>query len=137
MSATIGQPIIGSISNTLHKNSIGFWYQYEKIITDVEDKWVLSTPREFELFQNYPNPFNPTTIIRYGLPKESSVKVIVFNILGEIVITLIDNVQRAGYYEMNFNASNLASGVYIYSIQSRALDGSKDFRSVKKMILLR
>ena len=137
LSATIGQPIIGSTSNTLHKNNIGFWYQYAVTITDVEDEWMLETPREFELFQNYPNPFNPTTIIRYGLPKESSVKVIVFNILGEMVITLVDNTQIAGYYEVNFNASNMASGVYIYSIQSIALDGSKDFRNVKKMILLR
>ena len=137
LSATIGQPIIGNTSNTLHTNSIGFWYQYAKTIVDVEEDWSFGTPLEFELFQNYPNPFNPTTVIRYGIPKESSVKVIVYNILGEIVNILVNTTQISGYYEVNFNASNLASGVYIYSIQSRALDDSKDFRSVKKMILLR
>ncbi|MEN8193827.1 MAG: T9SS type A sorting domain-containing protein [Bacteroidota bacterium] len=137
LSVTVGQPIIGNASNSLHSNNMGFWYQYAETITDVENSWMFETPREFELFQNYPNPFNPTTIIRYGLPKESSVKIIVYNILGEKIITLVDNVQKAGYYEINFNASNLASGVYIYSIQSRVLDGSKDYRNIKKMILLR
>ena len=137
LSSTFGQPIIGNTSNTLHTNSIGFWYQYAATITDVEDRWMFEIPKQFELYQNYPNPFNPTTVIRYGIPKESSVKVIVYNILGEVVKTLVENTQKAGSYEVNFNASNLASGVYIYSIQSRALDGTKDFRSVKKMILLR
>ena len=98
---------------------------------------MFETPREFELFQNYPNPFNPTTIIRYGLPKESSVKVIVYNILGEMVVQLVNATQKTGYYEVNFNASNLASGIYIYAIQSRTLDGSMDFRNVKKMILVK
>lgn len=137
ISATIGQPIIGNTSNTSNTNNIGFWYQYTKTITDVEENLMFETPKEFELFQNYPNPFNPTTVIRYGLPKESSVKVVIYNILGEMVNTLVNITQVAGFYEVNFNASNLASGVYIYTIQSRALDGSKDFRSVKKMILLR
>ena len=135
--STIGQPIIGNINNTLYTNNIGFWYQYAETITDVEESWMFETPREFELFQNYPNPFNPTTIIRYGLPKESSVKVIVYNILGEMVVQLVNATQKTGYYEVNFNASNLASGVYIYPIQSRTLDGTKDFRSVKKMILVK
>ena len=137
LSLTIGQPIIGNTGNTLNTGKIGFWYQYSQTITNVEDRWMYEVPKQFELHQNYPNPFNPTTVIRYGIPKESTVKLVVYNILGEVVKTLVENTQKAGSYEVNFNASNLASGVYIYSIQSRALDGTKDFRSVKKMILLR
>ena len=131
LSLTIGQPIVGKTSNALHSYNIGFWYQYAETIVGVEEDWRGGTPLEFELFQNYPNPFNPTTIIRYGLPKESSVKVIVYNILGEIVNTLVDNVQKSGYYEVNFNASNLATGIYIYRIQAG------DFVETKKMVLLR
>ncbi len=137
LSATIGQSIIGSISNTSHINNVGFWYQYVKTITDVEENLMLETPREFELFQNYPNPFNPTTVIRYGLPKESNVKVIVYNILGEMVNTLVDNVQKAGYYEVNWNAANNSSGVYFYKIMGYAPGRAGDFVDVKKMLLLR
>ncbi|MEN8194387.1 MAG: T9SS type A sorting domain-containing protein [Bacteroidota bacterium] len=136
VSGTIGQPIIGTTSNSSNINNIGFWYQYSETITDVNENEDL-TPTKFELFQNYPNPFNPSTVIKYGLPKESNVRIVVYNILGEMVSTLVDNFQKAGYYEINFNASSLASGVYLYTIQSEALDGSKDYRSVKKMILLR
>lgn len=137
LSATIGQSLVGSTSNSLHSTDLGFWQQYSQTITDVEDMWMYEVPKQFELYQNYPNPFNPTTVIRYGIPKESSVKVIVYNILGEMVVLLVNTTQKTGYYEVSFSASNLASGVYIYTIQSKTLDGSKDFRSVKKMILLK
>ena len=131
LSATFGQPIIGNTSNTLHTNSIGFWYQYAATITDVEDRWMFEIPKQFELYQNYPNPFNPTTVIRYGIPKESTVKLVVYNILGEVIKTLVENKQKAGSYEVNFNASNMATGIYIYRIQAG------DFVETKKMILLR
>ena len=137
LSVTIGQPIIGRTSNTLNTSNMGFWYQYAETIVGVEEDWKIGIPVEFELFQNYPNPFNPTTIIRYGIPKESSVKVIVYNILGEMVRTIVNTTQKSGYYEVSFSALSLASGIYIYTIQSKALDGSKDFRSVKKMLLIK
>ena len=131
IASTLGQSIIGKTSNSLHTTNIGFWQQYSQTITDVEDRWMFEVPKQFELFQNYPNPFNPTTTIRYGLPKESKVKIVVFNILGEVVTMLVDDLQEAGNYEVKFDASRMASGIYIYRIQAR------EFIKTKKMVLMK
>ena len=88
-------------------------------------------PTENKLYQNYPNPFNPSTIIKYSLKDDGKVSLKIFNSLGEEVRTLVNEIKPAGNYEVEFNASNLPSGVYIYSIQSG------DFVSSKKMILLK
>lgn len=88
-------------------------------------------PSEYVLYNNYPNPFNPTTTIRYDLPKDGLVQLKVFDILGNEASTLVNEQKVAGKYEVNFNASQLASGVYIYKIQAG------DFISSKKMILLK
>ena len=88
-------------------------------------------PSDFELEQNYPNPFNPTTKIRYSIPEYSYVTLKVFNLLGEEIETLFNGEQMPGVYDAAFNASNLSSGIYFYSLQTR------DFSSTKKMILLR
>jgi hypothetical protein len=88
-------------------------------------------PNSFSLSQNYPNPFNPTTMIQYSIPKSGSVTLKVFNMLGQEVATLVNQQQQAGNYSINFNASRLASGVYMYRIQS----GS--FTSTKKMMLVK
>lgn len=87
--------------------------------------------------QNYPNPFNPSTLIRYELPNESSVKLIIYNSLGQVVKELVSEVQQSGYYEVNFNASNLSSGIYYYSISATSTEGNKEFRDVKKLMLLK
>ena len=74
-------------------------------------------PQEAELQQNYPNPFNPTTVIRYGVPQTSEVRLEVFDMLGRKVATLVNNEkQRAGWHQVNFDASRLASGMYLYRI---------------------
>nr|HPI36866.1 T9SS type A sorting domain-containing protein [Ignavibacteriaceae bacterium] len=83
------------------------------------------------------NPFNPSTLIRYELPNESSVKLIIYNSLGQVVKELVSEVQQSGYYEVNFNASNLSSGIYFYSISATSTEGSKEFRDVKKLMLLK
>jgi hypothetical protein len=70
----------------------------------------------FELFQNYPNPFNPATVISYSLPKATNVKLVIMNILGEEVTTLVNEYQSEGKYSKSFNASNLTSGVYFYCL---------------------
>ena len=88
-------------------------------------------PIEYSLSQNYPNPFNPETTIRYALPEASRVSIVVYNLQGEEVARLIDNVQSAGNYSTIWNTSNVTSGVYIYRLQA----GS--FVQTKKMILMK
>ncbi len=98
-------------------------------LTSVEDEEAL--PVSFSLDQNYPNPFNPSTVIRYSLKEDSFVSLKVFNVVGQEVAKIVNQNQKAGRYEVNFNASNLSSGVYIYQIKA----GS--FISSKKMVLLK
>jgi len=76
------------------------------------------TPSEFNLKQNYPNPFNPTTQIKYSVPKASKVKLEIFNILGKRVATLINKEQKPGNYQVTFDGSKLASGMYLYRLQA-------------------
>ena len=88
-------------------------------------------PKEFKLEQNFPNPFNPTTTIQYQLPAEARVTLKVYDILGSEVATLVNEVQEAGYKEVQFNGSNYASGMYIYRLTSG------NFSSIKKMMLVK
>jgi parallel beta-helix repeat protein len=88
-------------------------------------------PIEFTLYQNYPNPFNPVTTIKYDLPNTSEVSLIIYDILGRKVKELVNTKQQAGRYDIQFNASNLASGVYIYQLVA------EKYISSKKMILLK
>ncbi len=88
-------------------------------------------PVKYNLYQNYPNPFNPQTTIRYALPKDGNVRIVVYDILGRKVTELVNDYKSAGYYKVIWNTSNISSGVYIYQMTS----GS--FNSVKKMLLLR
>jgi hypothetical protein len=94
-------------------------------------------PKEFSLAQNYPNPFNPSTIIRYGVPTRSQVKVDIYNSIGQRVATLLDDERDAGYYEVEWRAA-VASGIYIYRIEAIASDNPNNaFVQVKKMVLVR
>jgi hypothetical protein len=90
-----------------------------------------SLPRQFALEQNYPNPFNPTSTIRYDLPKESFVRLTIYNVLGQEVRTLVNETEQAGFKSAVFDGSSLASGVYFYRIVAGA------FTDVKKMILIK
>ncbi len=94
-------------------------------------------PATYNLEQNYPNPFNPSTTIKYSLPAESHIKITVFNILGQRISELINEVQNAGYHETVWSAKNFASGVYLYSIEAVSSNGKSNFTQVKKMILLK
>jgi hypothetical protein len=91
----------------------------------------------FNLNQNYPNPFNPATTISYSVPKSQFVELRIYNLLGQVVTTLVNEHQNAGNYKVNFNASNLASGMYMYSLIASSDDGKSNFKSVKKMMLLK
>jgi hypothetical protein len=88
-------------------------------------------PTNYSLEQNYPNPFNPSTVITFGLPKEQQVNLSIYNILGERVTELKNEIMKPGFYSIDFNASSLASGVYFYRMHAG------DFASTKKMLLIK
>jgi len=90
-----------------------------------------AVPSEYALEQNYPNPFNPTTNIRFSIPKANHVTLKVFNMLGQKVATLVDNFKNAGTFEVDFDAANLPSGTYFYSISAG------NFNSIQKMLLIK
>ncbi len=94
-------------------------------------------PDQFGLSQNYPNPFNPSTLIRYALPYRSTVRIAVFNVLGQLVTELVSGEHAAGYQEVVWNAS-VPSGVYFYRIEAVSVDNpTLRFTAVRKMILLK
>ena len=112
----------------------GIVYGDTSLIVSVDDEKEL--PNELTLFQNYPNPFNPTTKIKFTIPsavkhETSNVKLIVYDILGREIKTLINKAMQPGEYEVEFDASGLTSGIYFYRLSS----GS--FTQSKKMVLLR
>jgi len=88
-------------------------------------------PKVFSLSQNYPNPFNPSTIINYALPQSGNVTLKVYNIIGQEVATLFQGFQKAGSYTANFDASKLASGVYMYRLQAGQFDATKKMLYLK------
>lgn len=99
------------------------------LITDIEDDPEI--PDGYALGQNYPNPFNPSTKINFSLGRGSNIKLVIYNILGQEVVTLINNYMRAGIHIVEFNAASLSSGVYFYGIEAG------DVRLYKKMMLLK
>ncbi|MEO8511995.1 MAG: SBBP repeat-containing protein [Ignavibacteria bacterium] len=88
-------------------------------------------PNKNKLYQNYPNPFNPSTGIRFDIPQSAIVKITIYNILGRIVQMLTNEFKTAGSYEINFDASTLASGTYFYKITAG------NFTDIRKMVLLK
>ncbi|MBK9097718.1 MAG: T9SS type A sorting domain-containing protein [bacterium] len=88
-------------------------------------------PLEYTLEQNYPNPFNPTTTIKYAIAEDGFVKLAVYNMLGEEVATIVNNIQKAGRYEVSLDAGELSSGVYVYRIETA------NFKSAKKLMLMK
>ena len=101
------------------------------VIVSVENQPGVGVPRVYVLEQNYPNPFNPSTTIRYGLPSRSHVTLSVFNTLGQLVAVIQEGEQEAGFHEAVFDASGLASGVYLYRLRAG------DFVQSRKLLLLR
>jgi len=89
------------------------------------------TPEKLQLAQNYPNPFNPATTIEYYIPKKQQVKLLVFNVLGQKVATLVDGRQTAGAHSVQFNALHLSSGIYFYKLET----GRQT--KIKKMLLVK
>ena len=114
------QRIIAIIQTGLAKNSNG------QILTSAS-----AAPKSFSLDQNYPNPFNPSTTIRYGLPENEKVTIDIYDLLGRKVVELVNGEVSAGYHEVEFNAGNLASGIYLYRLSAGA------FTQVNKMLLMK
>lgn len=102
--------------NVMRADAIKFQMISEGL--EIEDNSLAKIPKEFSLGQNYPNPFNPSTVISYQLPATIRVIIKIFNILGQEVITLLDEEKSSGNYKIDFNASNLPSGVYICQMKA-------------------
>ena len=105
-------------------------------VTEQSFNWRPVVPEQFDLSQNYPNPFNPTTKIDYQLTKDIPVTIKVYNILGQEVKTLVNQLQKAGYYTIEWNGTNnsgstVSSGVYFLRLRTQG------FVSTKKMMMLR
>ncbi len=127
----------GSTANQLFRLQ-SFYFTTSNFPTGIlgKDLKGYNLPKKFELEQNYPNPFNPTTTISYSIPAAAEqnfapVQLKVYNVLGKVVATLVNNEQRPGYYKVEFNADNLASGIYYYRIEAGSFD------QTKKMVLLK
>lgn len=99
----------------------GFREKYELkdiLIVDVENTKDNLFPEKVSLSQNYPNPFNPTTIISFEIPIQQSVKLEIFDVLGNKIKTLVDEIKNSGKYQIEFNGATLSSGVYYYQLQT-------------------
>jgi probable HAF family extracellular repeat protein len=97
-----------------------------------------SLPTAYALSQNYPNPFNPATSIRYALPKTSHVTLMIYNLLGQVVATLVNEEKSAGIHEARWDAGRLSSGVYFYRLEATGIANlTKAFMQVKKMVVMK
>ena len=103
-------------------------YEYHNLNNVVE----IGVPGKFNLSQNYPNPFNPTTKIDFEVPKDSKIKLVIYDVTGKEVQTLVNDNRAAGYYTIDFNASNLSSGIYFYQLLA---DNTP--LAIKKMALIK
>ena len=129
-------------------DSIGLiYYEYEPGITYILDGGIINGahlgtttgvrivnndyPCEYKLIQNYPNPFNPTTKISYEVPKRTFVRLQIFNILGQLIQTLVDEEKQPGTFNVSWNAGNVPNGVYFYRINAG------NFVDTKKMVVIR
>ncbi len=124
-------PSMGTVRNDM--GAYGGPRAISWIITDVDDdsKLINDIPVGFQLNQNYPNPFNNSTVIKYSIPQEGLVTLKVYNLLGEEVARLVNDIKQTGNYEVSFDATDLTSGIYFYRLNAG------DFIETKKMILLK
>ncbi len=121
-------------SSRMYVQANGILYTKTGGVTSVEEMKDIPVPADFTLYQNYPNPFNPETKIRYSIPAGSESKLVnlkIFDLLGNEIITLLNQTQSHGTYEVTFDAGNFSSGVYFYQLKAGKYEESK------KMILLR
>ena len=131
----IGVDYYHAITSVDHAGNVSDFSNVAPVtITGIGDE--TSLPTEFALRQNYPNPFNPSTTINYSLPTASNVKIVVYNILGNEIATLVNGQQAAGYHNVEWSGRNdsgnlVSTGVYFYRINA------DDFIAIRKMILMK
>jgi hypothetical protein len=126
-----------AVTNEVHENNNKGWapaISYGAALTGIQPNDQL--PQQFVLYQAYPNPFNPMTTIRFDLPSAAKVSLKVFNVLGQEVVTLADDVRQAGSQRIYFNAAGLASGMYFYRLEAAPLGGDGIRQVATKKILL-
>lgn len=122
--------LMGAYSYRLKQIDFDGTYEYSnEVFAEV------SAPKNFALLQNYPNPFNPATTIEFSIPEMSNVSIEIYNVIGELVASFVNQNLDAGYHSLNFNASNLPSGTYIYQLKANGQNGT--FVDVKKMLLMK
>jgi hypothetical protein len=143
-----GDTIQGQIRQSVHfQFSTGKWGKHKDVATDttlyfspgafaetatsVEERSGDGRPEAFQLHQNYPNPFNPSTVVSFSVAREEQVRLNVYNLLGEKVASLLDKRLGAGLYMVNFDASKLSAGVYVYSLEAGSFSESKRMALVK------
>jgi Secretion system C-terminal sorting domain len=137
--------VTGLLNNTLYywrvnaKNPVGtssysgIWHFTTALVGITNNNNEI--PKEFKLYNNYPNPFNPSTVIHFDIPKQSFTKLIVYDVLGKEISTLVNQQLQPGTYEVNWNASNEPSGIYFYKLS--ATGGAGNYIDVKKMVLIK
>ena len=91
-------------------------------------------PAKIALYQNYPNPFNPSTSIRFAIPNDAHVKIILYDIYGRKVNTLLDDERKSGYHDIMVSGNELASGIYYYQF---IVSGVSNYNEIKKMVLIK
>jgi len=130
-------PTFGWACGNVTRYSIGTLLKYNPGIIGIHS--INNTiPEKFSLSQNYPNPFNPVTIIKYQVSGRMFVTLKVYDLIGRLVTTLVNEEKDAGYYQANFDGSNLASGLYLYKFEARSgISGSIVYSGTKKMVLLK
>ena len=115
------------------------WYYYSEgqsppdqtIITGINSDNTVNIPEKLVLYNNYPNPFNPATNIKYSIPKAEKVQILIYDVLGRKIKSLVNSKKKAGFHTIKFDASNLASGVYFYQLKAG------NILMTKKMLLMR
>jgi hypothetical protein len=117
----------GNYSYRLKQIDFNGNFEYHNLSSEVN----VGVPSEFAISQNYPNPFNPSTKIDYDIATDGNVSVVLFDMSGREVAKLVNDFKTAGYYTVNFNASNLSSGMYFYRISAN------NFSQTKKMVLVK
>ena len=128
ISSTIGQTFTGMASNTDFTHYSGYWRSVA-LLTNLLDEELI--PIKFELLQNYPNPFNPSTNIKYSIANQTRVRIEVYNILGQRVAILVNENMSPGHYTVKFDGRDMATGFYVYRMQT------KEFNSIKKMLIVK